>query len=452
MHIHCVTVLNKRYELAAQHVFQPAKCWLLCLFLAGTSIQAHATTPCEPNLQGQALSASVDQLRKLEPSCYKYAPFLYTFGQTLNKAGFYDEAVDRLESALMYRPGHWPTQLEYAIALEGAGDSQSAANLIQSLIQNTDVDSLTRQQLQALQSKPPPSAFVERRGRFSVMVGYDSNLFSSTYHSQFTLTTPDGLLPVELDQDQRPRAGAFARTEVGYGGLLSSSDTANWRYNLVASYRSNPSYNLANYGQVGVLLERSANNNLGPYLLGQHQALIRGGSVVLRQTQVSAGYDFPLRVLITCQQRIGVDFQHVGYPTSAVLDGRYTGLTSSTNCPISGLQAQLRVGQDQPIDQTKPGGAQQQASIRLSKRNELGNAALTLEAEASHQKDQSGYSPLLSNNARRQISRVILRAEYRWSVGSISPYVALEALQQRSNLSLFEFKGQSVTLGISSRW
>ena len=153
-----------------------------------------------------------------------------------------------------------------------------------------------------------------------------------------------------------------------------------------------------------------------------------------------------------CQQRLGVDLQRIGYPTSTVLDGRYIGLSSRTNCPTSGLQAQLRVGQDQPLNPAKPGGTQQQISLRISKRTQLADAALTLEAEVTHQQDHSGYSVLLSSNAKRQISRIILRAEYRWNVGSISPYVALEAIEQRSNLSLFEFRNQSVMVGFSSRW
>lgn len=452
MRIPCVTALNKRHGSPTYSVFQPAKRWLLCLFWLGASIQVHAATLCEPDLQGQTLAISVNQLRKLEPQCHKNAAFLYNFGQILNQAGLYDEAVDRLESALMYRPGHWPTQLEYAIALEGVGDKLSALNLIRALTENTEVDSFTRQQLQALQSRPASVSLVERRGRFSIMAGYDNNLLSSTYNSQFALTTPDGLLQVELDQDQRPRAGLFVRSEVAYDGLLASSEAATWRYSLLAAYRSNPGVKLANYGQLGALVERSANNQLGPYVLGQHQVLTRGGSVVLQQTQLGTGYDFPLHFISDCQQRFGVDFQRIGYPTSTVLDGRYIGLTSSTNCPTSGLQAQLRVGQDRPLDPAKPGGPQQQVSLRVSKRIQLADAALTLEAEATHQQDQSGYSVLLSSNAKRQISRVILRAEYRWSVGSISPYVALEAIEQRSNLSLFEFRNQSVMVGFSSRW
>ena len=415
------------------------------------------STTCQPSLQGQTPAAALAQLRPLEPQCHKHAPFLYTLGQVLNQAGGYDEAVDRLESALLYRPGHWPTQLEYAIALEGVGDRQSALNLIQTLSSNPEVDTATRQQLQALLRRPTHSSSApERRGRFSVVSGYDNNLLSSTHHSQFSLTTPDGLLPVQLDQDQRPRAGFFVRTDIGHDGQLAASEAANWRYSLAASYRSNPGFKPANYGQVGVQVERSSNTGHGPYLLGQYQALVRSGTVVLRQAQASTGYDFPLPLLGDCQQRLGFDAQHIGYPTNPVLDGRYLGLSSGTNCPATGLQAQLRLGQDRPIDPTKPGGSQRQLSMRISKRTPLGDAALTLEAEATFQQDQTGYSPLLADNARRNVRRGIFRAEYRWTAGSISPnfspFIGLEVVEQRSNLRLFEFKNQSITIGFSSRW
>lgn len=352
----------------------------------------------------------------------------------------------------MYRPEHWPTQLEYAIALEGVGDRRSALNLIRDLSANAEVDSATRQQLQALQSRPTRSSPAERRGRFSVMFGRENNLLSSTYHSQFTLTTPDGLLPVQLDQDQRPRAGFFIRTEVGYDGLLSSSESATWRYSLVGSYRTNPSFKAADFSQLGALVERSATNGHGLYVMGQYQAIERGGAIVLRQAQAGAGYDFPLRVVADCQQRLGIEVQHMAYPASTAIDGKYIGFTSNTHCPTTGVQAQLKAGQDQPADQARPGGSQRQFSARISKRTQFGDGSLKLEAEAAHQQDQSGYSLLLSDNAKRQTSRVIIKVEYRWNAGHISPYVGFESVHQRSNLTLFEFKNQSVTAGFSSRW
>jgi hypothetical protein len=40
----------------------------------------------------------------------------------------------------MYRPDHWPSQLEYAIALEGIGDHESALGLLKNLMRHPEVD------------------------------------------------------------------------------------------------------------------------------------------------------------------------------------------------------------------------------------------------------------------------------------------------------------------------
>ena len=62
-------------------------------------------------------AAALATLRSLHDQCHKQASYLYALGQLLNQAGRYDEAIDPLEGALLYQPDHWPSQLEYAIAL-----------------------------------------------------------------------------------------------------------------------------------------------------------------------------------------------------------------------------------------------------------------------------------------------------------------------------------------------
>jgi hypothetical protein len=445
-------VLNKRHETRLRPIRQRPTGWLLGFILGSHALAAQAETPCDVQPTGQTIHATLTKLRSLEPQCHKNAPFLYAFGQLLNQVGQYEEAIDPLEGALMYRPDHWPTQLEYAIALEGVGDHDSARALIQGLTQNIEVDTATKQQLTALQLRPEPSAPDGRRGRLNLVTGYDNNLLNSTYHTQFTLTTPDGGLPVQLDEGQRPRAGRFVRAETSYDGLLAASATAQWRYSVVGSYRSNPDYSPANLGQFGVFLERSTPSEPGPYVAGQHQMLWRAGALTLRQTQLGLGYDFSNATNNNCQQRVGLDRQHLTYPVSTALGGNYTGIVGTINCPQWGLLVQVRAGKDQPFEDNRPGGAQQQTSLRVSKRTPVHAGALALEWEATHQQDQRGYSPLLANDAQRYINRSVYRLEYRWQAGALTPYIGLEWANQRSNLTLFEFKNRLATFGFRTRW
>lgn len=465
MPIRCGTALRKpnpfRPSTPRRQTLQTTK-WLLGALCAcsGLAVQAQAMPqqppqppesrqPCAPPPPDTPPAAALATLRSLHDQCHKQASYLYALGQLLNQAGRYDEAIDPLEGALLYQPDHWPSQLEYAIALEGVGDHPSALGLLHLLQQNPAVDATTQQQIAALVRQKPPLLPINHNGHYALATGFDNNLLGSTYHSQFILTTPDGGLPVELDEDQRVRAGTFARAEIGFAGVLATSATAQWRYSLLASARANQASE-ANLGQWSAMVERSANNGQGPYAMVQHQALQRAGTIALRQTQLGLGYD--LVPGASCYQRLGLDLQHASYPNTPVQNGRYTGLLSHTHCPASDLQVQLRIGEDQPLDATRPGGAQRQASLRISKTTPIQSARLALEWEATRQQDQAGYSALLDNQATRALWRYAYRAEARWQTGSLSPYLGFEWLDQHSNLPLFELKSRVITVGLRSSW
>ena len=414
---------------------------------------AQAPQPtCELPPPGTSAVDALTMLRSMQAQCHKQAAYLYALGQLLNQAGQYEEAIDPLEAALLYRPDHWPSQLEYAIALEGIGDHDSALGLLHNLRRNPEVDPDTLQQIAALEKKRTPRRSADRRGTFGLSTGYDSNVLGSTYHTQFTLTTPDGGLPVVLNDDQRARGGSFVRADIGYDGVLASDGSAQWRYSMQASYRTNPGFSEANLGQWSALLERGSTGLRGPYILGQQQTLLRASGLALRQTQLGLGYDYLTGPGGACKQRLGLDAQHINYPANPVQNGRYAGLVGNTNCPSWGLQVQMRAGTDQAMDASRPGGAQRQVSLRVTKHTPLDAATLVLEWEATRQKDQSGYSPLLDNNARRSMLRLAYRVEYRWQVGPLSPYLSLEWLDQRSNLTLFELKNRVITFGFRSSW
>ena len=433
---------------------QRAASCLLGLLLSSHTLAAETTPPplCDQLPTGQPLDTALATLRSLEPLCHKHPPFLYALGQLLNQAGQYDEAIDPLESALMYRPDHWPSQLEYAIALEGVGDRASALALLKALMQNPQVDAATQAQLAALQRSQPPTAASPLQGRVNIAAGHDNNLLSNTYHTQFTITTPNGDLPVQLADNLRPRAGSFVRAEVSYDGLLANTASAQWRYMVSGSFRTTPNFSAADVAQLVAQVERTATGDHGLYIVGQHQTLQRASTTSVRQTQLGLGYDFAAGLTSNCSHRLGLDLQHLSYPTNTNLNGHYTGLVGATTCNTLGLQVQVRTGQDRPLENTRAGGAQQQTSLRISKRTLFNAADLALEWELSRQQDQTGYSLLLGNNARRNINRAIYRMEYRWQLGGYNPYVGMEWVNQHSNLNLFEFKNRVATLGVRTTW
>jgi hypothetical protein len=437
-----VTVLNKP--------ILPAAAWLIaCLAMPAMAEPACDDVYSKPIDPAQRLQQALD----LEALCYRHAAYLYQLGTLLNKMGRYDEALDRLEGAMLHQPDHWPSQLEYAIALEGIGDVESAAGLLANLAQNTALDSSTQQQIAALRQQSGLAPRPLQRTALGLSTGYDDNLMGSTQQQQFDLTLPSGRLPVATDASQRPRAGRFERFDIRYDGDFGTGLAAHWRYTLLGSYRQSPDYTPANQGQLGVMIERNTSGQQGFYWRAVYQELTRGGINELRQTRLEGGYE---RATLlwgqVCQQRLGLDLQQLAYPASENLDGHYTGLALQAYCPTSGLQVQLRAGQDQPTQSSRLGGSQRQYGLRVGKSTPLGAANLAVELEYNHQSDQTGYSELLENNLPRQISRLAYRIEYSWVAGKLSPYVGFEWVSQQANLPLFGLENRLLTAGVRVKW
>ena len=409
-----------------------------------------------PPAPGQNLQTLITQALALELHCPRHAAFLYQLGSLLNQAGRYEEALDRLEAALMRQPDHWPTQFEYAVALAGVGDTASATGLLHNLAQHPGLDDASRAQVLALQrqtASQQPAAPRVPWLTLGLAAGYDDNLLGNSHLTQFELTLVDGRLPVETDPSQRPKAGGFARADLRYNATLAATPSALWRTSLLASQRHSPPTPQARLDHAGALLERLPLAPTGLYLLGLYQTLARANRTELRQTQLAVGLEHTLALAgRTCRQRLLLHWQHTRYPTSTLLDGRAAGVGGQADCPALGLQLQWRLGRDAPFDAERPGGAQNQLNLRLGYTRPFGASSISIETDFSAQQDRTGYSPLLENNARRRTQRTNWHLEYRWPAQSVQPYVSLDWLDGRANLPLFEVRNRVLSLGLRAQW
>lgn len=451
-----MTVLSKHTQNLLRSPRYRAKDWLYGpLLAAAVSCTAHATqanTACALLPPDTTAETALSALRTMGPQCYKDGAFLYELGRLLNQTRQYAEAIDPLEGALLHQPDHWPSQLEYAIALEGTGDHHSALGLLQILQQNPAIDNTIRQQIESLMHKPQPSTKNMQLGTVSLAAGYDSNLLRRTSQSQFVLTTPIGPLPVTLSDDQLPIAGTYLLANASYDIGWASSPNTQWRLSLAGSHRTSANLPIADQGQLGLILVRSAIDARGPYLLAQYQALTRAAAPALRQTQLGLGYDLTAGPNGGCRQRLGLEYQHLAYPQSPEVNGHYAGLVSITNCPPWGLQFQISAGKDQQNQADRPGGAQSQVSARVAKHVYWETTQLALEWEATRTQDHAGYSPLLQDNARRRVSRQAYRLECSWTLNKVNPYISIEWQDQRSNIAMFESKARLLAVGVRASW
>ena len=414
---------------------------------------AQTGEPCAP-----AEGASLEQLLDHEHACLANPGFLYTLGQQLNFAARYAEALDRLEAAIMLDPDLWRAQLEYAIALQGTGDEASARALLKQIESTESVPPDVRHELAALRARPAPPRMPSspaRRTLLGVSAGYDDNLIGVTRYDSLLLTLPSGSLPVTLDSASRPQGGSFARLEYMHEHLLVQTDAGNWRGTVLGSYRWTPSLHEAAMGHIGLALQRAPEGDAGWYGNLLYQQVNRGGAQSLWQMQAGLGVEqggaLP-GMDGKCRARLGGEYYLTRYAQNHLFDGTYTGLLLQTACQSSGFLMQLRLGQDRPDAEGRPGGDQNQLSLRLGKSFALGPGWISGEYEYNQQNDRTGYSALLENNARREVRRHVLRTEYRWQSWGVTPYVGVDYLDQRSNIVLFSPRNLIVSVGLRHLW
>lgn len=396
----------------------------------------------------------INKALELESACKKDEAFLFAFGQRLNVVHLYAEAADRLEGVLLLNPDHWAAQLEYAISLEGMGDALSAEGVLKNLADNPDVGETLKQQIRAQLDKH--RLFVAgrkaTRTQFGFITGYDNNLMGGARVSQFDLTLPGGRIPVTLSDESRPQGGWFGRLDLSHDGYFVESADKVWSYTLTGNYRYSPENAQANFGLINLLVERGSEQLQGFYTGGALLQLQTPSGSLLRQYQLSSGYDFTAPSSATCRFRLAGDVQRRAYPGADVLNGYYSGIAGYWSCPAWGVQAQIRLGQDRAEYDKRPGGMQDQYGLRVGKNTTIGSGVLAAEVDVYHQEDHRGYSPLLEDNLKRNISRVMYRLEYRKMLSGVGPYAGVEVMEQDSNLPLFRISNRVFYIGIRSMW
>ena len=163
----------------------------------------------------------------------------------------------------------------------------------------------------------------------------------------------------------------------------------------------------------------------------------------------------------TCQPQIGIDLQWQHQLNNKVFDQVYTGLHTSLHCQFSSgvYSLQLGAGSDWALH-NNPGGNQTQLNVQLVHTKQINwliaQSNLNTYFSFDYQQDQSGYSPILENNAIRRLHRLNLGAQYRWPISRRYGYwfgvVNIAWQRQYSNIQLFEFNSLESWIGIEVIW
>ncbi|WP_309826757.1 tetratricopeptide repeat protein [Acidovorax delafieldii] len=430
-----------------------------------------------------ALDAAIDVWLPLLGQCQRDPVYLMTLGQMLIRQGRYLEASDHLERALLFNPTLKEARVDYAIALAGAGDIPSALAMVADLLADPDLPPHLRASLMhqrtALAEAGAPAW--QTRVVATTRIGHDSNLSGAPNLGSLTLTIAGQPVLLPLDEAYQARGGAYARADLQLEARHHNSDGSQW--NLLASLRTRRSPAVPNTGTqtADLVLERSHYSSLldTPHAAGYYASASGGllqAQAGTRYQALGAGLGWGVLWrdgwIQDCQTRMGAEAQQRQHQTNAVLSGLYLGLAAVISCErSSGVQwlVSLRSGRDAARSSERPGGGQQQNSLRFAGYlplapwasaeartlpwDVLRHGGLLLDVEASHYRDATGYSPLLQNGALRILRRNTARLEYQLSVAKTLQWtLGAEWVQQRSSLDLFRLQSHGPYTALRVSW
>lgn len=446
---------------------------------SATSAQTAQAPDCNPaQLQAQLQAGQTIGVAQIS-HCQQHAPWLAVLGRWHLFQGRYAEALEHLERALLLDPTQAPVQLDFAIALAGAGDTLSALGLVRQLQQEPNLPEALRQALQARveQWQNPvtlslgPLEQRQWRLQLGTRLGHDSNLLGAPNLQSITLQLFGLPVTLPLDDSYASQPGPYHRHDLALSYQQRHADRIT-HAQASLSQRNTPGLLAGRLQQASVQIGTSlgapadwgwASADTRLYLQGQLASLLSGQAATQRQHNTAAlmaGLDTSFRPSFgnaqgstpnapapewLCQQRHGLEWLRRATVASPVLDGVYAGLSSQWTCQDNrptgdNAQAQLalRLGSDQPRQPERPGGAQYQASMRLGWQQDAGPGQLQIETELDISQDQRVYSDILAPDTKRRLQRHALRLQWQRPLGQgLQLQLGAEWQRQRSNIALF---------------
>ncbi|MDP3760611.1 MAG: tetratricopeptide repeat protein [Ramlibacter sp.] len=397
----------------------------------------------------------------------------------------YAEARAAFQRAVTADPSFAGAWLDLAIAAQAEGDTVQAEEFLAILEARftlplpiaLGVHDL-RQRIHAQRAAPLGWTW---RALFQTGAGHDSNANTGLSRSDLTLTLPAGGVLLPLDPALRPQADSYAVAS------LRAEGSRKWgagQIEVTASAKSRVNSNLQEFDTLEALLGAAYASTEpafggawgrwlpGPWRVGvTGQQLRLGGNALLNSLSFSALHAWK-QLPCSPQGGVEVDFRH--FPTAANLDSRLAWVSGAVACgsPWAGsggrLSMQLRAGWEAArgnflSDRGRPGDNTRHLELTLSHRwswpGANGTHRLEAQAQWAQASDTKGYSPLLSDNAPRRSRRTTAGVAYSvplWPAGVDEDAwvgtLAIQGFRQRSNLEVFQAKGEVIQITVQKNW
>lgn len=379
------------------------------------------------------------------------------------------QALERVVSLQPHFAGAW---LDLAIATYRSGDAAAAVEHLEYLRSQFTLPPVLAAQvaqwLSLWQSAPSAAAPPGWQGEIQLGAGYDGNANTGLTRLQIPLSLPSGDTLFDVDKAYQPRTDRFALFALTLAGPAWSLGPG--RLNPVLLLRSKQLAQESDFStfdlQPGLVYQQPAGQgadagtpagNWQANLLAQHYRL--GGQTLFNGLRLALLRNQPWHI---CLGTGGTEIDARRHQRIPTLGGTLYSVSAGLSCPLPShsdsapkatLGATLKLGAEQARE-GRAGGNNRSAELIVRYEQPL-SATQSLQAtwQIARTADQAGYSPLLENNAPRQLQRQTLSVGLRQTLTPAwEARLNFEYFQQRANLALFEQQGSLLMLSLGWRF
>lgn len=421
------------------------------------------------------------QLRAMQSRCLRNVEYYALLGAAQLNSGRVSLALESLERALLLDPQHGGAQIDYAQALFRQGELFPALAMNQRVMGRDDLPDNLKPMLTERQ-RQWRSLTKQHTVRAEMQAGYDNNLNGAPTPSQITLTLSGEDVLLALDDSYQAIAGPYlnARLNSAYREMSPNSQQ-NWLFDVRGRISEDEASDLVQLDGRYAYIRPSRDKSW--QLSGGLSHLMFGGKPLYTAAEFNAQIASQ-QVLSACTPFAGAASQYQLFHNQSTLNAVESRLTLGINCQSARTvsaqanSALLNAGSgrsealasrkwwqrmqwtptvnvlhSEPIKHNRPGNRRTGWQVNLDWRMSL--RAGTLSAQLSHTEmdDSDGYSPLLANNAEREIDRSYALIQYRLPVTSQTT-LQWNAFWQRqhSNLDLFKSRDRTLEFGVQYRF
>jgi len=387
------------------------------------------------------------ELSVLFDRCSDSAEYFALLGAMQLQIGDLLQATESLELALLLDPQNGSALFDYAELLNQQGQTVNAIELGEQLLSREDLpralEELIVQRLRTWRR-----ATTEQSLSLGVSLGHDSNLNSAPSNDSLALTLSGRSVVLDVAPEFRATSGDYSRLEANGLRRITSSSVVSTIYGGISGKFSEQSRHQLVQAATRFSIAEAGDFPRWNIELGLDY-LNYGGNSIYGSPTVRGSYVISRVGGCGLMPTAALQYQH--FYTPRILSGFEGSLGLSTVCQMPGGPGSGRFGIEAGVIhnraryQDRLGQDRDGWRINMVWQKNLGRGAASVQYTYSELEDESEYSPLFDNGAKRFESLNAVNLRYVYPLDSLIANANLVAwvsyYDQRSSVALFRTSG-----------